>query len=237
MCEGEGKGCGHGYLATAVRWTDPSGIVPHSGCAKQSAPTFLPLSQPNRTQTLNQTRADVTRRSLASYSLDPAETCTSLPDAYRRIYHGACGACWTHRKLPTLNGHRRDARGAYLQHTKVPRDTLFPGGDQNLDSSLPYYSTVPIVFQRLLYFNGYVNSTEGHPQHMDFKHSCREVLPDVIQARDSCTFLLSQPISFLRPLAETSIRLNCQRRAPRLPPSSGSDNLFSAFAPHSRASV
>ena len=93
------------------------------------------------------------------------------------------------------------------------------------------------LVQSPLYFNGYVNSTEGHAQHMDFKHSCREVLPDVIQARGSCTFLLSQPISSLRPLAETSIRLNCQRRAPRLPPTSGSDNLFSAFAPHSRASV
>ena len=231
MCEGEGKGCGHGYLATAVRWTDPSGIVPHSGCAKQSAPTFLHLSQPKRTPDVE---PHPSRRDAPVAGLDPAQTCTSLPDAYRRIYHGAC---WTHRKLQTLNGHRRDARGAYLQHTKVPRDTLFPGGDQNLDSSLPYFSTVPIVFQRLLYFNGYVNSTEGHPQHMDFKHSCREVLPDVIQARGSCTFLLSQPISSLRPLAETSIRLNCQRRAPRLPPSSGSDNLFSAFAPHSRASV
>ena len=145
--------------------------------------------KPFTTEPHSDVEPDPSRRDAPVAGLDPAQTCTSLPDAYRRIYHGACGACWTHRKLQTLNGHRRDARGAYLQLTKVPWDTLFPGGDQNLDSFLPYYSTVPIVVQRLLYFNGYVNSTEGHAQHMDFKHSCREVLPDVIQARGSCTFL------------------------------------------------
>ena len=197
------------------------------------------LNHPNRTPTLNQTRADA-----PVTGLDPAQMCTSLTDAYRRIYHGISDACWTRRKLQALSGQTRRTRGrstapeSALNNSRQPQygasltwNTLFPGGGKYLDSLQLWHSPI------CMYFNGYVNSTEGHPQHMDFKHSCREVLPDVIQARDSCTFLLSQPISFLRPLAETSIRLNCQRRAPRLPPSSGSDNLFSDFAPHSRASV
>ena len=110
--------------------------------------------KPFTTEPHSDVEPDPSRRDAPVAGLDPAQTCTSLPDAYRRIYHGACGACWTHRKLPTLNGHRRDARGAYLQHTKVPRDTLFPGGDQNLDSSLPYF-----IVQSPLYFNGYCIST------------------------------------------------------------------------------
>ena len=102
----EGNGCGHRYLSTTVHWTPQELFQMAAVRLNQRQPFWLKavyyfrqvpfwhLSQPNRTPALNQTRADA-----PVAGLDPAQMCTSLTDAYRRIYHGTSDACWTRRKL------------------------------------------------------------------------------------------------------------------------------------------
>ena len=150
MCEGEGKGCGHGYLATAVRWTDPSGIVPHSGCAKQSAPTFLHLSQPNRTPTLNHTRADVTRRSLASTQLRRA-----------RAYRTRTGGSTT--VLAVLAGRIASSKrstGIDATHAgRIYNSRKCPGTHYSQVETRILTRHYRTIVQSPLYFNGYCIST------------------------------------------------------------------------------
>ena len=108
---------------------------------------------PFTTEPHSDVEPDPSRRDAPVAGLDPAQTCTSLPDAYRRIYHGACGACWTHRKLQTLNGHRRDARGRIYNARKCP-GTRYSQVETRILTR--HYRT---IVQSPLYFNGYCIST------------------------------------------------------------------------------
>ena len=147
----EGNGCGHRYLSTTVHWT-PQELFQMAAVRLNQRQPFWHLSQPNRTPTLNQTRADA-----PVTGLDPAQMCTSLTDAYRRIYHGISDACWTRRKLQALSGQTRRTRGrstapeSALNNSRQPQygasltwNTLFPGGGKYLDSLQLWHSPICI---------------------------------------------------------------------------------------------